>query len=500
MRIVHRAPSFPWTATTAIGRRNDCPSTCRAAIGRRTLLKSLSAGASGLFLPLINKLSAQDAGVYRTPKRVVFVLFGNGFHEPASLPKELPAPQLEGTRTRVFPLADLTLPHDIEPFTPWKDRLAIIHGLRSGSVHPDHGAGFGALAAVNVGVGDDKRRNVLAESIDAAIARKLRGIYPLLNLGIDPGQPATKAVRCSSAWGPGRPLAAQCRPELAYESLFGAVNATRNDFALRRNLLDLLRDDIKALRSQLRGAELTQLDYQIEAYESMSRRNAELSGMFERGELAKSAPKLPAPFPTTFTDTVTAQFDIAASALVAGLTHVATIATELCTIRGNYTGISDMGTHGVGHNEKDAKLGLTGLQILPLVRRHIAERTAALLKRLADMPEDGGTMLDNTLVVFTSDSANRQHTHGENWPFVLLGNLGGRIKTGQLVVYPISKDSPTYSGTPNRYMTAAADNPSINALYNTLLHAVGDPREHFNLAGQDQKNPTLAGPLRELLE
>ena len=221
--------------------------------------------------------------------------------------------------------------------------------------------------------------------------------------------------------------------------------------------------------------------------------------MFDKGVLAKSAPKLPTPYPVKFTDTVTAQFDIAASAIVTGLTNVVTIATELCTIRGNYTGISDMGTHGVGHNEKDVKLGIAGLEILPLVRRHIAERTAALLERLKEMPEDGGTMLDNTLVVFTSDSANRQHTHGENWPFVLLGNLGGKIKTGQLVVYPISKDSPTYSGTENRHMTAAADNPTINALYNTLLHAVGTPRDHFNLVGADQKNPALAGPLKELL-
>ena len=108
-------------------------------------------------------------------------------------------------------------------------------------------------------------------------------------------------------------------------------------------------------------------------------------------------------------------------------------------------------------------------------------------------------MLDNTLVVFTSDSANRQHTHGENWPFVLLGNLGGRIKTNQLVVYPISKDSPTYSGTENRHMTAAADNATINALYNTILHAVGAPRDHFNLISADQKNPAMTVPLKELL-
>jgi len=470
------------------------------SMNRRTLLKTLSVGAGGVaFAPLFNKLQALEAGTYKTPKRVVFVLFGNGFHEPASIPKELEAPKLEGTRTQTFALDNLTLPHDIAPFTPWKSRLTIVHGLRSGSVHPDHGAGFGALAAVNVGVGDDKRRNVLAESIDAAVARKLGGIFPLLNLGVDPGRPDTKAVRCSSAWGPGRPVAAQCRPELAYESLFGGIGATKNDFAVRRNLLDLLRDDVKELRSQLHGAELAQLEYQIEAYESLSRRDAKLAELFDKGVLAKAAPKLTPPFPVKFTDTVNAQFDIAASALTTGLTQVVTLTSELCAIRGNYTGICDMGTHGVGHNERDVRLGLTGLQILPLVRRHIAERTADLLSRLERIPEDGGTMLDNTLVVFTSDSANRQHTHGENWPFVLLGNLGGRIKTGRFVCYPIAKDSPTYSGTPNRHMTAAADNPTINALYNTILHAVGDTRDHFNLMAADRSNRSLSGPLPELL-
>ena len=91
------------------------------------------------------------------------------------------------------------------------------------------GAGFAALSAMNNGVGEAQHRNVIAESIDAAVARKLPGIFPLLNLGIDPGKPETKAVLCSSAWGPGRPIAAQCRPELAYESLFGTVGADRNE-------------------------------------------------------------------------------------------------------------------------------------------------------------------------------------------------------------------------------------------------------------------------------
>jgi len=467
-------------------------------LSRRRLLGSVSRVGGLAFLPVWSRLAAQEGGTHRPPRRVIFVLFGNGFHEEGSLPRELVAPRLQGTRTQVHSLDKLTLPFDIQPFEPWKERLTIIHGLRAGAVHADHGAGFGALAAFNVGVGDERRRNVPAETIDAAVARHLGGIFPLLNLGVDPGQPNTRAVRCSSAWGPGRPIAAQCRPELAYESLFGSLGATKNDFAIRRNLLDFLGDDVRRMRRELKGGEREQLDVQLEALESLSRRDAKLSQMFEQGTLARSAPELPRPFPVKFTETVSAQFEIAGSALVTGLTQVVTIATELCSIRGNYTGISDLGTHSLGHNERDPALNLPGLDVLPRVRRHIAERTAALLHRLAEIPEEGGTMADNTLVVFTSDSANRQHSRGENWPFVLLGNLGGRLKTNQLVVYPIEKDSATYEGTPHRWMTAASGNPAINALYNTILHAVGAPRDHFNLVGPLQKDPVQAGPLREL--
>ena len=86
-------------------------------IHRRSLLKSLSAGAGGLVLsPFLQQLAAQEQGTYKAPKRVVFVLFGNGFHEFASMPD---AVSMTGQEVRQLPLDPLALPHDIEPFTPF---------------------------------------------------------------------------------------------------------------------------------------------------------------------------------------------------------------------------------------------------------------------------------------------------------------------------------------------------------------------------------------------
>ncbi|WP_202921470.1 DUF1552 domain-containing protein [Anatilimnocola aggregata] len=464
-------------------------------------MQQFSVGAGGMLLtPFLQKLEAQERGTYRTPKRVVFVLFGNGFPEFGSVPTGV---SLEVQETQQIPLDQHELPFDIEPFKPYKDRLAILHGLRGGRVMPYHGGGFGALSGLFNGAGTERFTKVAGESIDAAIARKLPGIFPILNLGIDPGSASTQAHYCSSAWGPGRPIASQCRPELAYQSLFGSIGATKNDFASRRNLLDLMSGDIKKLEANLTGIEREQLDHHIAALEALSKRESNLSNKFEAGTLAESAPQLPSPFPVTWKDTVTAQFDIAASALAVGLTNVVTITSELCAIRGKYSGISDVTTHQLGHDDPDKELNLQGFKVLALTRRHMAERTAALLEKLKSTPEDSGTMLDNTLVVFMSDSAETQHSAANNWPFVLLGNLGGRIRTNQLVLYPM-REHRLGDQRPGEVMKGfggkgLSSNPTINTLYNTLLHAVGDPRPHFNLIGADRENPALAGPLKELL-
>jgi hypothetical protein len=462
-------------------------------IPRRQLLKGVSLGAgSVVLLPFLKTLAAQERGTYTTPKRVVFVLFDNGFHEIGAQPVGV---SLECDKIRELPLKNLTLPKDIEPFTPYKDRLTIVQGLRGAHLSPNHGAGFGALSGVAGGLGEDKFRRVVAESIDAAIAKTMPGIFPLLVLGIDPGNSETTTYYASSAWGPGKAIAAQCRPELAFESLFGSIGADRNDFVTRRNLLDFVAGDVKRLRPQLTGSEREQLDYHLGALESLSQREDRLATMQADGRLKKFAPKPPTPQSKTMPDVLTSQFDIGAAALMTGLTNVLTITSGLCRIRGNYSGFSQMGVHTAGHNKKDPQQGIMGNEVLAKVRRFIAERTVNLMKKLDSIPEGKGTMLDNTLIVFTSDSANRQHTGGENWPFVLLGNLGGRLKTGRYVAYPMKERGN--KGEWNYHGSSPDTNPTINALYCTLLHAVGAPREHFNLANKDLRD--MYAPLPELL-
>jgi len=461
-------------------------------ISRRRWLKGVSVGAgSVVFSPLLKSLGAQVEGTWERPKRFVFVLLENGLLESEVQPDGVPWLWKGGER-RDLPLGPLSLPEKvIDPFTPFKDRMTILQGVRGGHLFPDHGAGFGALSGV---FGGPAKTRVVAESIDAALARISPGIFPIVALGIDPPSQrdslGTTIAYASSAWGRGSPIPIQCRPELAFESLFGGVGADRNDFFSRKNLLDFVAGDIRPLRRQLAGAEREQLDNHLGALESLSRRSAQLGAMKAEGKLAPRAPKLPASPPVLMPDLMTAQFDIAAAALTAGLTNVVTITSGLCTVQGCYKGFSNLGMHAAGHDEPDHDLGVKGWEIVRRAHRFMAERTADLVKKLKETPEGRGTMLDNTLVVFMSDSANGQHCDGFSWPFVLIGDLGGRLKTGRLVTYPmVVRTGGHWGGHDSKA-------PSVNALYCTLLHAVGTPRDHFNLTVANVDRP---GPIAELM-
>ncbi len=458
---------------------------------RRTFLKGVSAGASAVVLaPLLQRVAAAAEGTVTAPKRVIFCLFDNGFHEEGLQPVGMRV----GTETlKQMPLKGLTLPSDLEPFAPFRDRMTLVQGLRGEHLSPAHGAGFGALSGLSL-----SKEQAKGESIDAAIARALPSVIPLLVLGVAAGQSNATAF-VSSAWGGGRPIAAQCRPELAYESLFGTVGAQRNNFASRKKLLDFMHGDIQRLRSQIAGPERELVDSHVEALETLGKREGELSRRFAAGILAKHAPKLPEDPAEKMTELAATQCDIAAAALISGMTNVVTITSGLCGLKTTYTGLTNTGTHLIGHGTPDPELKLTGYEVLSKYRRYLAQQLAGVLHKLQATPEGNGTMLDNTVLVFTSDSANWQHSSGDNWPFVLVGNLGGRLKAGQFVSYPLGSKNLQFGSPGAREVgTAPKSNPTINALYCTLLHAIGQPRDTFNMGGM-REAAALYGPLRELL-
>jgi hypothetical protein len=136
-------------------------------------------------------------------------------------------------------------------------------------------------------------------------------------------------------------------------------------------------------------------------------------------------------------------------------------------------GVEEQG-HNLGHMEQPDN------PIWIKIRQYNSRMLVKLMEQLESVPEGSGTMMDNTLIVYTSNNADKQHTSGANWPVMLLGNCGGIFKTG--------------------CFTQLDGKRPINALYSTLLNVSGVECERFNMSEKmAAKFDAGTGPLREVL-
>lgn len=457
---------------------------------RRKFLQGVSLGAGAVVLaPLVRQLEVQAAAPPSVkPARFLFVVEGNGLPWQQIQPAGITRGKNEAARDRLVSQAltkDNKLPKALEPIDAWKSKLTVVQGLSGKVAGGGHSNDFGALGCYHARGGVGNSGAAAAETIDAALGKRLGGVFPQIGLGISDRAEHTVIYNCS-AWDKGKAMPTQCRPDLAYASIFGSVagGSAKKEFVARGNLLDFLSDDLKTLRRETSGSEREKLEQHVAAYESMRQRQSRLAASEE--SLKKHAPKVTDKYKSAVeTDRLEAHFDLAAAALAGGLTNVVTIASGV----GNpyfsvkFTGLGiNFGKHGIGHG--GSYNGMTWEDMSIKIRRFHFEQIARVMKKLESIKEGDGTMLDNTCVVYLSDAAEGHHSRCWEWPMVLIGDLGGRLKAGRYVEYP-------YWGKKGH--------KTIGNLYTTLLHAVGDKRTHFNQQDPMLKDLDTKGPLSELL-
>ena len=454
---------------------------------RRQMLKRVGLGAgTTLLTPILSQLAAHAAGEERaTPRRVVFVVQGNGMNPNHITPAGIRPPVDRGnnrpTNDALYeqPLADVELPAPLTALAPYKSRLALVRGLSGRIALSDHSANHGALGCYPA------NRGPMAQTIDLALGDALPGIYRHLGLGILNRPDATFNYRISAA-GPGRNSPVQCSPELAFRGIFGSVSggSSRQDFDRRTNLLDFMATDVRRSQGALAAEERQRLDPYLEAFENLRDRQVRLEGIQDR--MRQNAPNLDARFRNpTECNRLEAQFEIAAASLIVGLTNVVTL------VSGgggqDYMSFPELGIPVDGHHygHGGSVPGKTYEECFVTVRQYHTRLIAELCRKLRAVREGNGTMLDNTLIVYLSDSGDGHHPSLYEWPVVLIGNLGGRLRTsGRYLQFP-------------RYQ--ARGHRTMANLYLTLLHAAGRPRDRFGVADTGLREIDQSGVVSELL-
>jgi hypothetical protein len=454
-------------------------------LNRRTCLKGVSLGAGAVVLqPFLNSLAAEEAG--EAPPRVVVVLQSNGLSPHHVRPEGLGSRSGSVDKMTNVSLEEHELPDAISPLTPFKDRMSIVMGLSAKQARPNHGAGYGALGLYNArGAGGAGNRNTAhAQTIDHALADSLPGLVPVVGLGV-PSDPDRIFSYSSSVISRKRPMPIICQPDIAFQSLFGSVaeGSAAKQFHARNKVLDWIRSDIKRVRQQLPAMDREKLDVYLDTFEQMRGRQDTIATI--KDQLKAHQPASDKFKSRSKTDVFESQCALAASSLACGLTNVVLLDAHCGP--NSYKVWSELGINERGNTIGHMSWGSGGSKekySIP-IRQYHCQRVADLAKRLDAIPEGDGTVLDNTLIIFMSDFAHDHHSQGLDWPMILVGNLGGRLKTdGRFLQYP------GYGKTGHRTM---------ENFYLSLLSAVGDNRKSFGVKDTDLLDLDTAGPLAEIM-
>lgn len=485
------------------------------AISRRQTLKNLSVGFGGATIapalaPFVQQARAEAAGdAGQLPKRVVFVVKSSGLtpnelvptefveelikRKPGSKPSDnyqLPDDLKQVDKLVDRSLAGKTLPASLKALKPFQDQVTILQGLSGKMCKGGHSSWYGALGCIRTG-GEHNTGRPISPTIDGLLAATLPSIFPHVGLSIggkvmDSGVSVKDSVVYPgiSAMGKDRPIPFQASPSLAYNDLFGIAATGKDvkaDQELKGTLLDFMVDDIKRLDARIGGAEKEKLGHYLNAFDSLRERRRRLKGVEAR--IRKNAPEVTDKFTSRVeTDRLEAHFDIAASALIAGLTNVITIRPDTLSIVYAGLGIT-RGVHGIGHGE--GVDGMTVVEARSRIREFHINQIARLAGKLKAVPEGDGNMLDNTLIIYLSDAAEKHHASCIEWPYVLVGGLGDKMKTSDRYL-----QYPGY-GKPGHH--------TIANFYNTLMYAVGKPQDQFGQTDLNLDAALQKGPLAELL-
>ncbi len=437
-------------------------------LNRRNLLQSVASGAGAtLGLSALPKSLLAAPSSSGTPKRIVFFLQNQGFDPATCIPRGM---------TGSGSLAKAKLPEPIEALEPYKERLHIINGLHGLHTSPSHSAFFGALGGYRGGDGNPPS----ASTIDYELSKVLpQTLLPHLCIGMDSMENMTTkpTIATLSASGAGQPIFMYSNPNQLYQLLFGGIST--GDIRLRHEARSNLLNQIEVLAAA-KGQSLPTADG--ERYGQFVQGFREVNGLRDRldtvaDHLRKFAPQVDDRYtkPKFETDWHDVLLDLGISALASGVTNTLTIGSGRGEIFGAWKGLGiDQQGHNLGHMTQP------GNPIWIKIRQYNSRMLVRIMQVLESVPEGSGTMMDNTLIVYTSNNADKQHTNGATWPVMLLGNCGGIFKTG--------------------CFTQLDGKRPINALYTTLLRTAGQNVDRFNMTEQlARKFDAGVGPLKEVL-
>ena len=343
------------------------------------------------------------------------------------------------------PAFDLT-PTALAPLEPYRDYLTIVSNTDCRNAEaftaPEIGGDHFRSAAVfltqshpHQTQGSDVHAGTSLDQIYAKAAGQDTPI-PSLQLcieSIDQSGGCFYGYSCaytdSISWGsPTEPLPMIRDPRAVFDQLFG-VGATPEARARRRrkdkSLLDWVMASAGELKARVGAGDRARLDDYMDNVREIERRIQKVEAHNASGE-QRELPSAPMGVPDSYADHVKLMFDLQALAFAADITRVFAlklsrdVSNRVFTEAGATTGFH-IASH---HNEREDRIA----DFAKINRYHVS-LLPYLLDKLKQIPDaGGGTVLDNSLIVYGSPMGNPNVHNHKRCPLVFAGHAGGRLK------------------------------------------------------------------------
>jgi hypothetical protein len=386
-------------------------------LSRRQVLKG--AGAT-IALPLLDAMVPAGTALAQTSAaqgpRLGFVYFPHGALEEDWTPKQTGK--------------GFDFQYILKPLEEHRDYVTVVSGLRNrgGESSSPHGIVEETwLTAVA-----PRQRNAktgVGMSVDQIAARHLGQGTPLPSLELC-GEPGGMI----SFRTPTQALPMESNPRKAFYAMFGQGDTKEEREAILNttgSLLDYVLQSTATLNSKLDASDRAKVNEYLDSVREIEKRVQKLE------ENAKSLGELPgAPLgpPEDFGELLDIQFEMVALSFQTNRTRVATLKmVEEASMR-TYPNLD---VHEAFHPTSHWGGFPDRIANLRKIQNYHTAVFAKFIKRLHDMREGNGNILDNSLILFGSNMANSDAHNNDPLPQAIIGR-GGGIKGNQHLHYPQS--------------------------------------------------------------
>ncbi|MFK7790883.1 MAG: DUF1552 domain-containing protein [Phycisphaeraceae bacterium] len=414
----------------------------------------------------------------KVPTRFIFIHKGNGLLPNTLVPPSFDAQTQAKEKSKQAYSVDLdghTLPPWMAPLASHADELTILQGLSGKMCTTGHHTWCSSLGAYKA---NERLSSIKWATVDFELAKLFPSPFEHIELACFPNGGGNSRGNINgiekgfSARGEQQPNYAFGSPAIAMKKLFESVSddqAAKVLYEMDRQVLAFVAGSESSIASELQGYEHAKVANYAESVESIRARNRKVEAMAK--QISDAMPDLDKNYYAEDVSTVDRQrgfVEILLSTLISGMTNVvAFTADELGT---TYTGLpqienENVNLHDVGHGKGVGSIA--ALDVRDKVRHQHMQLVESIVTRLKSTPEvDGnGSMFDNTMLFYFPDNGETHHSHGTEWPFIVMAGHNTKMNLGRRYIR-----LPKYGDEGHK---------TLGNWYTSMLNAYGNPIEHY---------------------